>query len=362
MATLFGKTMTRNYILERVGDISQIGGIRVVDLADGRERGVRAAQFRTASGLDFTVLIDRGMDIDRADYKGVPLCWRSATQSAHPAYFEPEGLQWLRSFFGGLLTTCGLTYAGHPTTDEGEQLGLHGHISNIPARSVQVEERWEGDDFVMAVTGEVTEAAVFGPHMVLRRRVSARLGERRLFVSDTVENRGHRPEPLMVLYHINFGYPIVDSPARLVATVETVTPMDERAEREPEGYAHFLTPQADYEERCYRFTFHPDDTGYVHVGLVNPEADGGRGLGAYLRFRKDQLPYLVEWKMMGQGEYVVAIEPANCPLAPRDRLRAQGELVMLPPGAAQEFEIEIGVLDGAEEIERFTRSVTGTTP
>ncbi len=139
MATLFGRAMTRNYILERVGDISQIGGVRVVELADGRERGVRAAQFRTASGLDFTVLIDRGMDIDRADYKGTPLCWRSATQSAHPAYFEPEGLQWLRSFFGGLLTTCGLTYAGHPTTDEGEELGLHGRISNVPARNIQVE-------------------------------------------------------------------------------------------------------------------------------------------------------------------------------------------------------------------------------
>ena len=163
----------------------------------------------------------------------------------------------------------------------------------------------------------------------------------------------------MVLYHINFGYPIVDGSARLVAAVETVTPMDERAEREPEDYARFLTPQADYEERCYRFTFRPDDTGYVHVGLVNPEADGGHGLGAYLRFRKDQLPYLVEWKMMGQGEYVVGLEPANCPLATRDKLREQGELVMLPAGKTQTFEIEIGVLDGAEEIERFTRKLAG---
>jgi len=357
MASLFGKNMSRKDILERVGDISQLAGVRVVELADGRERGVRAAQFRTAGGLAFTVLIDRGMDLDRADYKGVPLCWRSATQSVHPSYFEPEGDGWLRSFFGGLLTTCGLTYAGHPTTDEGEELGLHGRISHIPARNVQVEESWEGDDFIMRVSGEVTEAAVFGPHMVLRRSVTARLGERRLLINDTVENRGHRPEPLMVLYHVNFGYPIVDGSTRLVAAVESVAPMDERAEAESDQYAQFLPPQADYEERCYRFQFRPDEEGYVHVGLINPEALSGAGLGAYLRFPKDQLPYLVEWKMMGRGVYVVGVEPGNCPLMPRDKPRERGELVSLEPGEVQRFDIEVGVLEGAEELASFARKV-----
>ena len=357
MALLFGSNLRREEVLERVGDISQLGGIRLVELADGRERGVRAAQFRTAGGLAFTVLIDRGMDIDRADYKGVPLCWRSATQSAHPAYFEPQGYGWLRSFFGGLLTTCGLTYAGHPTVDEGEALGLHGRISNLPARNLRIEERWEGEEFVMTASAEVTEAALFGPHMVLRRTVSARLGEPQLTVSDEVENRGYRSEPLMLLYHINFGYPLVDGSARLVAAVQSASPLDERAEGEPEDYSHFLTPQADYEERCYLLRLRPDEAGFVHLALVNPEAGAGLALGVYLRYRRDQLPYLVEWKMLQRGVYAVGLEPANCPLRPRDQLRERGELPMLEPGEVRRFDLEVGVMEGSEELDRFARKV-----
>jgi len=362
MALLFGNDLRRSEILERVGDISQIAGIRMVELVDGRERGVRAARFRTGGGLDFTVLIDRGLDIDLADYKGVPLCWRSATQSAHPAYFEPEGLGWLRSFFGGLLTTCGLTYAHHPCVDEGEQLGLHGRISNIPARNIQVEERWEGERLTMRLTGEVTEAAVFGPHMVLRRTITARLGERRFWINDAVENRGHRRQPLMVLYHMNFGYPVVDASTELAAAVESVSFLDERAQAEPEDYPRFLDPQPGYEERVYRLSLHADPDGYSHVGLLNPQALGGRGLGVYLTFRKDRLPYLLEWKQMGQGEYVVGLEPANCPMAPRAQLRERGELIFLSPGAVQEFTIEVGVLEGAVEIEDFRRKVEVCAP
>jgi len=357
MAFLFGRNLRRKQILERVGDISQLGGVRLVELADGRERGVRAAQFRTAGGLAFSVLVDRGMDIDRADYKGVPLCWRSATQSAHPAYFEPEGYGWLRSFFGGLLTTCGLTYAGHPTVDEGEPLGLHGRISNLPARNLCIQERWEGEEFVMSVTGEVTEAALFGPHVVLRRTVSARLGERRLTISDSVENRGYRSEPLMLLYHINFGYPLVDGGARLVAAVQSAAPMDERAEREPRDYPRFLPPQADYEERCYLLRLRPDEEGFIHLALVNPEVGPGLALGAYLRYRRDQLPYLVEWKMLRRGVYAVGLEPANCPLRPRNQLRESGELPMLEPGEVRRFDLEVGVLEGNDELERFARKV-----
>ena len=360
MARLLGADITRKDMLDRVGDISQVGGIRLVELADGRERGVRAAEFRTGSGLEFTVLIDRGMDIDRCDYKGVPIAWRSATRSVHPAYFEPEGLGWLRSFFGGSLTTCGLTYAHHPTVDEGEELGLHGRISNTPARNIQVDEHWEGDDFVMQVTGETAESMHFGPHMVLRRSVTARLGERRLTISDTVENRGYRTEPLMMLYHMNFGSPLLDASAEMVAAVESVAFMDERAEHEPDDYPHFLTPQENYEERCYRLRFYPDESGFVHVGLLNSGASGG--LGVHLRYRREQLPYMVEWKMLQRGVYVVGLEPANCAMAPRDKLRASGELPMLEAGDSRSFEVEVGVLEGSEELERFAGAVDRCRP
>jgi hypothetical protein len=114
MAQLFGRERTREALLARIGDLSQVAGVQVVEYADGNARGVRAAQVRTGGGLEFAVLLDRGMDIGPASYRGMPLAWISPAGFAHPAHFEPEGLGWLRTFGGGLLTGCGLTYLGAP--------------------------------------------------------------------------------------------------------------------------------------------------------------------------------------------------------------------------------------------------------
>lgn len=70
------------------------------------------------SGLSFNVLTGRGMGISSADYKGNSLCWLSSTGEVAPEYYEPETTGWLRSFYGGLLATCGLTYVGGPKIKE----------------------------------------------------------------------------------------------------------------------------------------------------------------------------------------------------------------------------------------------------
>src|SRR5438132_1610483 len=144
MPQLWGREWSREELVRRVGDLSQIAGVRLLELADGKERGVRAAEIKTGSGLSCTVLIDRGLDISTAEYNGKALAWRSMTQDAHPAFFEPEGLGWLRTFYGGLLVTCGMTYAGAPGEDQGQAYGLHGRVSHLPARNVYADAAWEG--------------------------------------------------------------------------------------------------------------------------------------------------------------------------------------------------------------------------
>jgi len=114
VARLYGREWTREELLSRTGDMSQLGGVRLVTLADGPERGVQAADVRTRDGLCFTVLLDRGMDIDQAEYRGLPLAWVSPTGPVAPSFYEARGTGWLRTFHGGLLTTCGLTQAGVP--------------------------------------------------------------------------------------------------------------------------------------------------------------------------------------------------------------------------------------------------------
>src|SRR5688572_3845889 len=130
MPVLFGRSWTRAELLARVGDVSQLGGARPLRFEDGPEDGVQAAELRTGSGLALTVLPGRGMDIGFAEFNGAPLCWRSATGEVHAAHYNPRGEEWLRGFYGGLLVTCGLTTAGWPSVDEGEDLPLHGPASS----------------------------------------------------------------------------------------------------------------------------------------------------------------------------------------------------------------------------------------
>ena len=112
MVTLFGRTLTRREIAERSGALSQFAGVRLMTLGDGLERGIRMLEFRTGSGLRFTVLIDRALDIADCDFKGQAIGWHSPSGFRHPGLHEYEGeggLAWLRSF-SGLLVTCGLDH------------------------------------------------------------------------------------------------------------------------------------------------------------------------------------------------------------------------------------------------------------
>ena len=356
MPRLFGKSITQADLRARVGNMSQLCGVRLAALADGAEEGVRVAEVRTGSGLDFTVVLSRGMDIATADWCGRSLSWHSPTGIAHPAHFEPEGLGWLRSFYGGLVTTCGLTYAGAPCEDEGESLGLHGRASNLPARRVSVEERWEGDDYVMSVRGQVIEARVFGENVVLDRTITARLGEPSLRINDIVRNAGHERVPHMMLYHINGGYPAIDAGAQLLAPSVEVRPRDAEAEKEQERWADCTAPIAGFAERVYYHRMAPDGDGMVTVALVNRGL--GDGFGFYVRYRHTELPKFVQWKMMGAGTYVVGLEPSNCWVGGRAQERASGELQFLQPGEQREYLLEIGVLATAAEIDEVGRAIS----
>ena len=139
MATLFGRDYTRRQILDLVGDVSQVAGIRRAELTEGNERGAGLVEVTNASGLSFSLLPGRALDIASAQYKGMSLCFRSKTGDVGPAFYEPTGNDWMRGSFLGLLTTCGLTFVGHPEVDpeeEDTELPLHGRLSYIPAKDV----------------------------------------------------------------------------------------------------------------------------------------------------------------------------------------------------------------------------------
>jgi hypothetical protein len=344
MAVLFNKKWTRSELLNQVGDLSQVAGVKLGEWSDGNERGLRVAEFRSGSGLVFTVLLDRGMDIGPASYKGLPLAWISPTGFGHPMYYDPQGINWLRTFGAGLLTGCGLTSVGSPSEDDGELFGQHGRLSNLPAQRVGVDEIWQDEECSFVLVGEMRQARVFGENLRLKRWITVGLGSNTIAIHDLVENFGTTTSPLMFLYHINLGFPILDETTELVAKSHPIEPRDGNAEPGLKEWMRFQPPTPGYQEQVYYHDLPANEHGWAGLELVNR----ARHLQLGVRYQKATLPILVQWKMMGQGTYVLGLEPANCHVSGRSQERTRGTLQFLQPGEVREFRVEITVEDSAE--------------
>ncbi len=354
MANLYNISMKKNEILERVGNIGQICDARKMTYTEGKSTGVQVIDVTTGSGFAFTVLPSRGLDISNASFRGIPLVWKSSTGETSPFMYQPEGLEWVYSFFGGMLTTCGLTHSFHPCIDEGKELGIHGRASNIPAEDVNVLKDWAGDEYIIKISGRVRESSVFGDNLVLHRSITTSLGSQKLLIKDTIENAGFKTSPLMMLYHVNAGWPVVSDQSTLITPSQKVTPRDDAAKFEAEKWSSFLNPTKDFAERVYFHDLIADDDGVCQLGIANESL----GIGLSLKFPKSEFPNFIEWKMMGQGDYVVGIEPSNCN-DNRAEMRKKGLLEFIEPGEKRNFTLEIGVLDGIEEIKALKEKVKG---
>lgn len=346
MVELFGRSWSKAELLERVGDVSQLGGVRLVRYAEGPESGVLAAELRTGSGLAFWVLPDRGMDLGFAEFRGVPLCWRSSTGEIAAAHYEAEGEGWLRGFSGGLMATCGLTTAGWPSTDQGQALPLHGRASYLRARNVYVDGEWHGDEYLMWAQGRTRETVVFGEDVRLTRRVWARLGESRLFIDDAVENLSHAEVPLMLAYHFNVGFPLLDDGSELISSAQEMEPITDDRDAALSGYAHYGPPHEQWQAIVLVHRVRASSDGWATTAFVNRRL----GLGLYIKQRPDQLPFLWQWKQLGRGAYVGGVEPANCFGRGRADDRQRGTLQFLKAGEVRSISLEVGVLDSGTAI------------
>jgi hypothetical protein len=326
--------------MKHIGVISQVCGVRRAVLDDGPARGMRAFDVRTGGGLTFTVLPDRGLDIGWCHYNDIPIGFTSKTGVVAPALCEYDGTGFLRGFTAGLLTTCGYTHMGAACVDEGKTLGLHGRATMLPSDHTTADEYWDGDDYILRISGMMREAAVFGENIQLRRVITAKTGENKIQIHDTVENCGFEPQPLMLLYHFNFGHPLVGSEAKMITSdCAGVIPRDDTAKAGLEQCREFQSPAHRYAEQVFYYDLIPEQDGTVSAGLHNPALN----LSAAVRFKKNELPYLIEWKQMGEGDYVCGIEPATWKPEGRDKAREQGELMIIEPEDQKEFHLEIDI-------------------
>jgi hypothetical protein len=353
---IFGKDIKKKELLKKIGDISQLGGAKIYEFVDGVGRGTRAIDIKTICGMDFTVLADRALDISSLSYKSIPISWRSATKETSPMYYDNKGTEWLRTFYGGLLLTCGLSHMGAPCTDD-EDLGLHGRISNISAEKVNICEKWVEDDYIIQVEGTVREVKVFGSKIELRRKITTWMDYPKILVEDTIENIGFENSPVMVLYHVNIGYPVLDNGSRLLEPKAKVLYELDFKKKIPENFLEFGEPIVGFEEECYYHNIEPDEDGNANIAVVNEKFNSNQGLGIWLKYNKNNLPYLVHWKQQGAGEYVCGISPGNSLSRGRKVERNENTLVIFKPGEKKYYRLEFNILASNKEIEFFKKSI-----
>jgi len=350
---IFGKELNKNEILKRIGDISQFGELKTYEFTDGLSRGVRAVDVKSLSGIDMTVLIDRGLDISYFSYKSIPICWRSATKETSSIYFESRKDNISRTFYGGLLTTCGLTNMGLPCEDDGEELGLHGRISNLAAENVCINGEWKDDEYVMSVSGRVREVKVLGNKLLLKRKITTYMSAPRVIVEDTVDNIGYKKSPIMILYHVNIGYPVLDSTSKLLEPRVNVIPLDKQSRKGLKNFSDFSEPIKDFKQQIYFHDIEPDNEGNSNIALVNTSFNNNQGIGVWLKFNKNNLPYLVQCKQMGGGEYFCEIGPSNSFVRGRKIEREKENLRFINQGESLNYRLEFNILNSREEIENF---------
>jgi hypothetical protein len=367
---LYGQNRSRRDIDASAGSFSQFAGVRLMTLGDGGERGVRLLEFRTGTGLRFTVMVDRGFDVAECEYRGMAIGWHSPTGFKHPAYAEYEGeggLGWLRTF-SGLLATCGLDHilfmydepADHYNYRGRDKVrhSIHGRIANLPARLAGYGERWDGDECTLWCEGMVSQATVFGENLELTRRIEVKAGTNEIAISDRVANRGFYPTPHMYMYHVNVGHPVVAEGSRYLAPITDIVwaahaGADYRKQNVP--YHTMPAPQQNFREQVWQHELGTNDRGEAPVAIVNDAL----GIGFEVVSRKEQFPCMLQWQNMQAGLYVLGMEPSTHHVLGHEAARERGELIWLEHGDERRYDVTFRVLAGKDEIAAAEKRITG---
>ncbi len=285
-----------------------------------------------SSGLRAEVLLDRAGDIGRVEHRGLPLSWTSPVGYVPMARGGGSSLGFLRTFPGGLLSTCGLEHIFGAETEpvansanphaSAREYPLHGSLSAAGATIRGHGAIRSESTTVVWCQLEIRQASVFDENLVLRRRIELDSARCSITVSDEIANEAPVPTEVMLNYHANFGYPLVAegsmvtsgahvSPDALVACPAPLDSAPERVSWERLGQNH--TGDAAADEITL---WHPSGTW----GVV--QSAGG-----------ELMRYRVVWEDFQRGRYALGLEHASNSPDGRSEARRRGEMTVLAPGA-----------------------------
>jgi hypothetical protein len=349
-----------NSDLTKFENVLQLGGIRTGTLdspgAGGGEAG-RVALFDTGAGLRFTVALDRGGDIVDSNFNQFALAWLSPNGLVPPSPAYHSGVEWLRGWAGGLVTTCGPEYMGGPREEDGGMTSLHGRYSS---QSAQVEMLRNPDphggrhDMELGLV--VRDSRVFGPVFEIRRKIRCTLGVPEIHIEDAVTNRGDTRAAHHWLYHCNLGWPLLDEGARFVYRgkaqywivppppgQDIVQPLTAGAMNKLKRVPAPLPEHAGSGERGLIVDSVAERDGWCRMGLINDKLK----LGLEISYPKKALPRMANWQHYGpRGCYVSALEPFSGSLLGKSRDKHKLSEQFLEPGETKNYQLKFRVLTG----------------
>ena len=318
-------------------------------LHGGMQEGVELLQVDNGK-LQFTVIPTRGMSVLKVQCGEVSLGWNSPVkQVVHPSLIDLNdqgGLGWLAGF-NEMMVRCGVEFAGHPGEDNGKMLTLHGRVGNIPASEVSVVVD-DKEPYRIRVRGKVEEKMFKFGVFELWTEVSTVPGSNTIQFSDRLVNKSEYEKEYQIIYHANYGRPILEKDAKFVAPVKKVSPLDDYAAKDIGSYQTYLGPTKDYGEQVYCLEMNAESSGMTTVML----RDSKGKTGVAMNYNTKALPYFALWKNTDTETdgYVTGLEPATGYPYNRSVERKAGRVPKLKPGGEVSFHVEISVLENEKAV------------
>jgi hypothetical protein len=323
----------------------------------GLSEGVDAIEVDNGK-LAFEIVPTRGMGIRWARQDKFEFKWDSPVPGpVHPQFVpvaESSGLGWLDGF-DELLARCGLESNGAPEFDDQGRVKypLHGRIANKPAESVEAVINDQTGE--IQLLGRVAEVRFHFFKLWLQTTIATKPDESVIRIRDEITNASDSPTTFQMLYHVNYGHPLLDAGSRVIAPVKTVVPRNANAAKGIQSWDSYSAPEPGVEEQVYFFALNAAVDGKTQALLRN--AHGTHG--ASLVFNVQQLPCFSLWKNTTglKDGYVTGLEPGTNFPNPRSYETQQGRVVSLQPGGKAALEIELHFHTTKEQVQSAERAI-----
>lgn len=279
--------MERKELLRYAGSVEQEAYIRKIRFEEGPMGGMHAALVKNGP-LQFTVLLDKCLDIGELVWQGIQMNFLSKGGLLGRTAYDTHGLEAQRSIMGGMFFTCGLENIGPPCTVEQKEYPMHGRIRTTPGKYISTDTFWNSaGEYEMVLTGEMREAELFGENLLLRRKIRTVYGQPRIEIEDCITNEGFREEPCFTMYHCNLGFPFLDPDCEIILPTRKVTSRDRETIGKEADYDKMEMPKDGEPESVFFHELAADESGRTFAAAFNQRL----GIGIRLDFMVSELPY-----------------------------------------------------------------------